>query len=264
MLKKLFIIGAALLCGQAYACPNDQYEVCFIACFCVPNSGAVAGAVVHPVQEAATQVAAPILKNLILESRDNALRDGVSPIPAQIRANLIGYYPADILDRARYRVRGGGSLALQAGALTYGGQAAITLDYIIVFANEWEALGNPKLWAHELRHVQQVVEWGLDSFAVKYARDYRAVEAEAEAKEAQYPVWAQQQTAKARPSTTQAAAKSRSPMSVSSAAPALADSRNMTNRCGTPVFWCSTQASFAKGVACSCPMAGGWVSGTAF
>jgi hypothetical protein len=40
-------------------------------------------------------------------------------------------------------------------------------------------LHDPKLWAHEITHVVQYARWGVDEFAVRYLRDYQAVEKEA-------------------------------------------------------------------------------------
>jgi hypothetical protein len=56
---------------------------------------------------------------------------------------------------------------------------AITLDDVVVFKDRRAALEDPKLWAHELKHVMQYAEWGIDGFAARYLSDYWAVENEA-------------------------------------------------------------------------------------
>jgi hypothetical protein len=56
---------------------------------------------------------------------------------------------------------------------------AVTLDDVIVFQERSAALEDPKLWAHELKHVMQFAEWGVDGFALRYLNDYEAVEHEA-------------------------------------------------------------------------------------
>ena len=56
---------------------------------------------------------------------------------------------------------------------------AITLDYVVVFAERGAGLNDPKLWAHEIKHVMQFAEWGVSGFAARYLRDYSAVEQEA-------------------------------------------------------------------------------------
>ena len=131
------------------------------------------------VNETLVQSTAPLLQELIARSRDNALNAGVAPIPQEIRRNLQGFIPDNILNVARYRVRGGGDLSLQANSIRYGEANAIALDYVIVFKEQNDALYNPTLWAHELTHVQQYQEWGIKDFSIRYVRSYRDVEAPA-------------------------------------------------------------------------------------
>ena len=141
---------------------------------------------IRALQEAATQTAAPLLRNAILQSRTEAIRAGVQPIPAPIRQALRGFYPEALLDRVRYRVGGGSDQSLQLNVIRYGERAAITLDEVVVFASDADARGNVELWVHELWHVKQFQEWTADGFALRYAQDYRVVEAEAEAAAARY------------------------------------------------------------------------------
>lgn len=63
--------------------------------------------------------------------------------------------------------------------IRFGHAQAVTLDDVIVFQNRDEALEDPKLWAHELKHVMQFEEWGVQGFATRYLSDYNAVENEA-------------------------------------------------------------------------------------
>jgi len=125
---------------------------------------------------AATQ-AALLAKSIVL-SRDAALEDGVAEIPAPIRASLEGYVPDETLARVRWRAGGARDLLAQ-GAFMLKDAQAVTLDYVIVFAREDEALNDPKLWAHELKHVMQYEEWGIDGFAARYVNDNVAVESDA-------------------------------------------------------------------------------------
>lgn len=141
---------------------------------------------VKALQDAATQTAATLLRNAILRSRSEAIRAGVQPIPLQIRSALRGFYPDTLLDRVRYRVGGGSDQSLQLNVIQYGERAAITLDEVVVFADAQDAAGNAELWVHELWHVQQFAQWGVDDFARRYARDYRSVEADAEAAATRY------------------------------------------------------------------------------
>lgn len=128
---------------------------------------------------AVTAAAAPAVAAWIVASRDDAIARGVEPIPASIRREVAGYVPADVLDAVRWCVACGGELSLQKGTLRLGIAPAITLDHVIVFADRKDALGDPALWVHELKHVMQFREWGVDGFAARYVADYAAVERDA-------------------------------------------------------------------------------------
>lgn len=143
--------------------------------------------------EALVQVTAPALQQLIARSRDDALASGVQSIPTNIRNELKGFIPDHILDIARFRVGGGGDLTLQANAIRYFGAVAITLDYVIVFRDQDDALHDPALWVHELTHIMQYQDWGLRDFARRYVRNYRLVEKAAYDAETRYMTWQQSQ-----------------------------------------------------------------------
>jgi len=121
---------------------------------------------------------APVLAEWIVQSRDSAVAHGVEPMPDSVRAMLAGYVPEEILERVRWR-EGASAFTLQQGAFMIDEAPAITLDYVIVFADRDAALHDPKLWAHEIKHVMQFAEWGVPGFAERYLRDYQAVEQEA-------------------------------------------------------------------------------------
>lgn len=124
------------------------------------------------------QSLSPLLASWIAYERDAAKKQGVEPIPKAIRAALEGYVPEPILDRVRWR-EGAGELSLPQNVLRFGHVPATTLDDVVVFADRHAALEDPKLWAHELKHVMQFAEWGVDGFATRYLTDYEAVEREA-------------------------------------------------------------------------------------
>jgi hypothetical protein len=121
---------------------------------------------------------APVLAEWIVQSRNAALAQGVEQIPSSVREMLAGYVPDEVLERVRWRA-GGSAFTLQQGAFMLDEAPAITLDDVIVFADRDAALHDPKLWAHEIKHVMQYARWGVDDFAVRYLRDYQAVEKEA-------------------------------------------------------------------------------------
>ena len=121
---------------------------------------------------------APLLASWIASSRDAVLAEGADPIPPPIRAALAGYVPEPILERVRWRV-GASEMSLPQTIIRFGDAYAVTLDYVIVFQDQREALEDPKLWAHELKHVMQFAEWGIDGFATRYLTEHDAIEAEA-------------------------------------------------------------------------------------
>jgi hypothetical protein len=121
---------------------------------------------------------APLLAGWIVSERDAAKVRGVEPIPEPIREALAGYVPEPILARVRWR-EGASELSLPQNVIRFGHVPAVTLDDVIVFQERRAALEDPKLWAHELKHVMQFAEWGVDGFARRYLSDYEAVESEA-------------------------------------------------------------------------------------
>ncbi len=52
----------------------------------------------------------------------------------------------------------------------------MTLIDVIVFRHASDAQDNVALWAHELKHVEQYLDWGVAEFARRYTLDHRAVE----------------------------------------------------------------------------------------
>ena len=131
-----------------------------------------------PLNPLVVQSLAPLLAMWIGSARDAAKAQGVAPIPAPIRAALEGYVPDAVLARVRWR-QGMAALPVPQDMLPYGDVPAMTLDDVILFKDRQAALEDPKLWAHELKHVMQFEEWGVDGFAARYLSDYEAVEKEA-------------------------------------------------------------------------------------
>ncbi len=131
-----------------------------------------------PLSPIVVQSLAPVLASWIAYERDAAKARGVEPIPASIRAALEGYVPEPILDRVRWS-EGASELSLPQNTIRFGHVPAVTLDDVVVFQDRRAALEDPKLWAHELKHVMQFAEWGVGGFATRYLTDYEAVESEA-------------------------------------------------------------------------------------
>ena len=123
--------------------------------------------------------AAGTLGGLIDDTRQQAIADGVRPIPAGIYRALLGYFPSALLRTCRFSAVGSHALAMPALAFSYGDATAITVGDVILFKNERVAENDLKVWAHELTHVMQYQRWGIDGFAQHYVRDSNAVEQEA-------------------------------------------------------------------------------------
>jgi len=161
--------------SSVFACPAGQYEVCVVACFCAPGSKEEIGGI----YENMSQIAASGLQNWIVQSRNTAAAGDIRTIPLNIRAQLEPYYDIQVLESARYKVGDDVELNAAHTMLQNPDVNAVTLMEIIVFRNPDDALNNVALWAHELKHVQQYLQWGVQEFASRYTRDYTAVEAPA-------------------------------------------------------------------------------------
>lgn len=157
---------------MASSCPQGQYPICLGTCFCVDDPDQVIGSA----YESATLMAASALEDWLRQSRDSAALAGTNPLPAALRQQLLPYYDAQLLDLARYRVGSGAELDLAGTMLQNPDIEAVTLVDIIVFRTEQDAQNNLALWAHELKHVQQYRDWGVHEFALRYTRDFNAVE----------------------------------------------------------------------------------------
>jgi hypothetical protein len=135
----------------------------------------------------------PTLERAIVESRDTAI-NGSMPIPPDVRRKLSGYVSEDSMNRVRYKV-GDNGFANLARLIEQGGKAdAVTLIDVVVFRGPSEA-DDLSTWAHELTHVDQYAAWGVHSFAVQYARNYRSVEDPAYAKGNGFESWYRQHQA---------------------------------------------------------------------
>ena len=168
----LFSIGTS---SAVLACPEGQYQVCMVACFCAPGSKEENGEIF----ESMNQMAAFGLQNWIVQSRNTAATGDIRTIPLNIRAQLEPYYDIQVLDSARYKVGDDAELNAAHTMLQNPDVSAVTLMDIIVFRSPDDALNNVALWAHELKHVQQYLQWGVREFATRYTRDYTTVEAPA-------------------------------------------------------------------------------------
>ena len=159
------------LVTAADQCPLGQQRMCIGACFCAPADSALLNQ--------ANRLLGAELRNRIVESRQRAMAGDVRPIPRSIRAQLETYFDPQTLDAVRYRVGDDTQANLSYALLQNQDVSAVTLVDLIVFRNAGDAQDNVILWAHELVHVQQYRELGIDEFSTRYVRDYVALESPA-------------------------------------------------------------------------------------
>ncbi len=151
-----------------------------------PNIGAIPEAVRNlpkDVGQALLNPAAPALATSIRFSRGQAINQGVQPIPPHIRAQLSPYFPEQILDKARWTTANGRVSIDTILAQGFRQSGAVTLDDVIVFSSNNLALGtgggNIELWAHELTHVMQYQNMGVETFAFNYIANSSGIEGQA-------------------------------------------------------------------------------------
>jgi hypothetical protein len=155
--------------------------VCLDGCICLPDVGPLLG----PLSDDIHQIAAPALAMWLTQARADAASTGIQPIPPHIRERLLRWYDPSVLDAARYKVSDNGQFNAATAMLQNPDVGAVTLIDIILFRDAQTAEQDIALWAHELKHVQQYQEWGVEGFAQRYTQDFNAVEAPAYAIQAE-------------------------------------------------------------------------------
>lgn len=171
----LTCLGASAL-ADPVSCPAGEKLICLNGCICLPDLGKILGS---GLPTEVTQVAGPALALWLSQSRADAAMSGTQPIPDAIRERLLRWYPPSVLDAALYKVGDNGELSAAGAMMQNPDIGAVTLIDIIVFRTAEPAEHDVALWAHELKHVQQYQEWGVDGFAQRYTQDFNAVEAPA-------------------------------------------------------------------------------------
>ena len=106
------------------------------------------------------------------------------PLPEDVKRALRGHFPEATLNKTRYAI-GKVEITLPnliGEVIKYGERHAVTVGDIIVFNVEPGSFEDtPTWWAHEVAHVQQYTDLGVESFAYKYMRDLgKSLEREAE------------------------------------------------------------------------------------
>ncbi|WP_194792002.1 DUF4157 domain-containing protein [Pseudomonas sp. UFMG81] len=154
------------------SCPQGEYPVCLVVCFCAPIDPAQGGQVLQDVERMATASLVFALR----QARDEATANGTQPIPLHIRAQLEPWYDFAVLDAARYRVGNEQQVSAANALLQNPDVNAVTLIDTVIFRRPADAEDNVALWAHELKHVQQYQELGVEEFARRYTRNYDDLE----------------------------------------------------------------------------------------
>lgn len=132
----------------------------------------------HLELEGGVSTAGRTLAEAIRHSR-NSMIGQTKPLPPEVREKLKDFFPNSVLDRARFKIGDDGAFNVARNTLFNSHVAAVTLDDVIVFRSADDAKDNLELWAHELKHVHQYLEWGVNSFATQYVRNSGTVEREA-------------------------------------------------------------------------------------
>ncbi|PMU10962.1 MULTISPECIES: DUF4157 domain-containing protein [unclassified Pseudomonas] len=181
-LVALFVLCLTLeVPAQTNACPAGETQVCLDGCICLPDVGPLLG----PLADDIHQIAAPALAMWLTQARADAASAGIQSIPPHIREQLLRWYDPSVLDAARYKVSDNGQFNAATAMLQNPDVGAVTLIDIILFRDAQTAEQDIALWAHELKHVQQYLEWGVEGFAQRYTQDFNAVEAPAYAIQAE-------------------------------------------------------------------------------
>jgi len=113
--------------------------------------------------------------------RAEAQASGAAPVPARLKRLFRGHYPDEVLDEARWIVAAPGSRLGRILARWPVEEGAVTLGHVIVFKTR-SASANRELFAHELEHVRQYGQLGINEFARRYAADPEPLEEQARRK----------------------------------------------------------------------------------
>ncbi|MFK3681525.1 DUF4157 domain-containing protein [Pseudomonas sp. NPDC088890] len=177
MKRASLLLGLALALPAAAdnACPPGQYQVCLMGCFCAPIDPGQAGQILKDVE----LMTSSSLVFALRQARDEANAQGTEPIPLHIRAQLESWYDFAVLDAARFRVGNEQQISAANALLQNPDVNAVTLIDTIIFRHAEDADDNVALWAHELKHVQQYQQLGVEEFARRYTRNYDELEAPA-------------------------------------------------------------------------------------
>lgn len=121
------------------------------------------------------RVYASVLAAAMQQSRENALAEGVRPVPRKLERHLRPVFGAELLSEVRWNIVSDRWSLDTLIAQTRPQFDAVTLGDVIVFADEASSR-NLQVWIHELLHVQQMREAGLEGFAQEYVSEWSLIE----------------------------------------------------------------------------------------
>ena len=152
----------------------------------------------RPVPMGLRDHAASALATAVTELRQQAIADGVRPLPGVVHRALLGYFPEALLRRCRFAISEHGPLKLPALRLSYGDASAVTVGDVVLFRSERMAQSDPEAWAHQLTHVMQYQRWGTEEFARRFVQDAAAIEQEAAMNASRFLAWSRNKPGLAR------------------------------------------------------------------
>lgn len=132
----------------------------------------------HAIEDETSGFGGAALAQAIRFSRRQAYTASPQPIPPDIAEALKSYFPSHTLRRVRWTTAGRRISLGTVLAGWYYREGAVTLDEVVVFSNPNTAK-DVQLWAHELVHVRQYEEVGIDRFARLYVGFWPVLERQA-------------------------------------------------------------------------------------
>ncbi len=173
-LASLLLASSVASHAASPPCPPGQHQACLGLCLCLPGRGEE----LAPLYNSVGQLAARGLEEWIVSARRAVPDSALQPIPLQVRAQLAQHFDLAVLDTVRYTIGNPKALDTGPSLLLHNSEVrAVTLIDLIVFREAHAASEDIALWAHELKHVEQYLSWGVSEFARRYTRDHAAVEA---------------------------------------------------------------------------------------
>jgi len=148
----------------------------------VPHPQAIPQMLQHLPQDIGQAFLNPVGAVLATAIRNGAAQANWSarPLPPQVVQLLSPYFPPGVLNKAKWTLYDPNRITIDSAITAwFQGEGAVTLDNIIVFSDENVADSDIGLWAHELTHVMQYDNMGVESFAFVYSVNWNSLESQA-------------------------------------------------------------------------------------